>query len=156
VGDSPLQPRNPVAVAQKKRLLAELHDDFKASVTSARGDKLRHADAYAYAYACGERKDRKARAEALFDGSVYAGKTAVRLGLADAVYEQRDATLKARFGEDVRVREVKARLGVFDRLQALQEAGAAAHAAALWREVRVEATRAASPPALAGPGSLIE
>merc|ERR1719198_457872 len=73
VGDSPLLPRNSVAVAQKSRLLSELHDDFKASVTASRGSKLRHDEAAAYARSCGDRKGRQARAEALFDGSVYAG-----------------------------------------------------------------------------------
>ena len=29
--------------------LEELHDDFKASVTAGRGDKLKHAEAAAYA-----------------------------------------------------------------------------------------------------------
>ena len=87
VGDSPLAPRNPVAVAQKRRLLDELHEDFRAAVTSARGKKLRHAEAAAYARRCGDRKSRAERATALFDGSIYAGKTAVAFGLADGLCE---------------------------------------------------------------------
>lgn len=134
VGDNPLLPRNPVAVAQKRMLLEELHDDFKAAVTAGRGDKLQHAAAAAYARRAGDRKDRKARAEALFDGSVFAGRTAVSFGLADGLYDELDGALKRRFGDDVKVRELKGRAGLFESLQRLQAEGAEAHATALRRE----------------------
>lgn len=132
--DNPLAPRNPVAVAQKRRLLEELHEDFKAAVTSGRGSRLKHEEAAVYARAAGERKDRKARAEALFDGSVYAGRTAVSLGLADGLYDELDSALKRRLGAAVRVRELKPRAGLMESLQRMQQESAEAHAAALRRE----------------------
>lgn len=141
-GDSPLLPRDPVAMAQKQRLLEELHDDFKQQVTAARGERLQHGKAYDYQYRLGERKSRKARAEALFDGSVYAGRTAVELGLADGLYEEMPSALKARLGGEVRVRELKTKVGLFEKLQALQTTGAEANAAALWRGARLELARA--------------
>jgi len=151
VGDSPLQPRDPVAVAKKRLLLAELHDDFKAAVTAARGARLRHADAAALARQCGDRKSKAERAEALFDGSVYAGRTAVDLGLADGLYDEIGGALKARFGAEVKVRELKSKVGLLEKLQAMQAANAEASAAALWREARLAMSHGA---ALGGPGSL--
>lgn len=136
-GDTPLAPRNPVEVAKKRQLLEELHDDFTSAVSAARGDKLKHAEAAAYARQCGDRKDRRGRATALFDGSVYAGRTAVRLGLADGLYEEMSADLRRRFGDDVKIRVRSPKQGLFEKLQALQEAGAQANAAALWHEARV-------------------
>jgi len=152
VGDSPLQPRDPTAIAKKVALLEELHDDFKDAVTAARGDKLKHAEAAAYARKCGDRKSRKERESALFDGSVYAGRRACEFGLADGLYDELGAALKARFGDDVRVRELKTKAGLLDKLQALQEANAEASAAAILREVRVAMSNST---ALGGVGSLI-
>lgn len=142
VGDSPLQPPSAVATAKKQLLLDELHDDFKHAVTAARGAKLQHAEAARYARQAGDRKGRAARAEALFDGSVYAGKTAVRLGLADGLYEELNGDLKARFGSEIRVRELKGRQGLFESLRSLQEAGAEANASALVSSLRMELSRA--------------
>jgi len=151
VGDTPWQPRDPIAVAKKRALLEELHDDFKSAVTAGRGDKLKHAEAAALARKAGDKKSRAERAEALFDGSVYAGRTAVRLGLADGLYDELGGALKARFGDDVKVVERKSKAGLLEKLQAMQEANAEASAAALWREARVAMSHGAT---LGGPGSL--
>jgi len=151
-GDSPLVPSSPIAVAKKRALLEELHDDFKGAVTAARGDKLKHADAAALARRCGDRKSRKERASALFDGSVYAGRTAVSLGLADGLYEELGSALKQKFGDDVKVRELKSKAGLLEKLQAMQEANAEASAAALWREAKLAMSNGT---ALGGPGSLV-
>lgn len=141
-GDSPLKPVDPVATAHKKLLLEELHEDFKASVTAGRGNKLRHEAAAAIAKRCGDKKDRHARQEALFDGSVYAGRTAVSLGLADGLYDEMNATLKRRFGDDVRIFEKRGKgVGLLERLSVLQEANAEATAAALWRTASAELAR---------------
>jgi len=141
--DSPLRPRDPVADAKKQKLLDELHHDFASTVTAARGPKLKHAEAAAYARRCGDKKGRKERQTALFDGSVWAGRTAVQFGLADGLYEEMNAALKRRYGKDTRIREVKKKAGLMEKLSALQEQGMAAHAAALVREAGGEFARAA-------------
>jgi len=138
LGDHPLAPRNPVAIARKRAVLEEVHQDFTAKVSAARGERLKHAEAYKIAYRCGDRKSRKERRTALFDGAIYAGQTAVAVGLADGVYVDLRAELERRYGVGVGVRELKARPSLMERLQSLQEVGAAAHAAALVRAAGAE------------------
>lgn len=73
--------------AQKERmerLLAAVHEQFIALVKSRRGDKL----------------DASAK---LFDGSIYTGQEAVKLGLIDGLGEAR-AVLRERFGDKTRIK----------------------------------------------------
>jgi len=138
LGDHPLAPRNPVAIARKRAVLDEVHQDFTTKVTAARGERLKHAEAYNIAYRCGDRKSRKERRSALFDGAVYAGQTAVAVGLADGLYDDLTVELERRYGKGVSVRELKARPSLMERLQSLQEVSAAAHATALVRAAGAE------------------
>jgi serine protease SohB len=136
--DSPFKPRDPVAVQKTARMLEEIHQDFKIKVAAGRGERLRHGDAAAYARQVGDYKSRSERREALFDGSVFLGRKAVEFGLADGLYEDMVASLQERFGEDVRLLELKTKQGLFERLQDMQAARAAEHAAALARAARAE------------------
>mmetsp|Transcript_14110 Transcript_14110/g.23448 ORF Transcript_14110/g.23448 Transcript_14110/m.23448 type:complete len:346 (+) Transcript_14110:126-1163(+) len=141
-GDRPTAPRRPIEVVKKQLLLEELHHDFKQSVTAARGDKLKHKEAAAYALRCGERKSSFFfpllslffHDEALFDGSVYGGRSAVQLGLADGLYDEMSAALKARFGDAVKIRQYGPDVGMLQQLQGMQQAAAETLAAALVRE----------------------
>jgi len=139
--DSPFQPRNPVAVQKTTRLLEEIHEDFKSKVSAGRRDRLKHAEAAAYARKAGDYKSRSERREALFDGSVFMGRKAVEFGLADGLYEDMVASLQEKFGADVRLLELKTKQGFFERLTAMQAASAAEHAAALAGVVRAELTK---------------
>ena len=140
-GDSPLRPRDAKEVQKKTRLLEELHDDFKAKVTAARGARLKHAEAAAYARKAGDYKSWSERREALFDGSVFAGKKAVEFGLADGLYDDLVVSLKERFGPDIRICELKTRQGFFERLQALQVSMAATQVASYASAARAELAR---------------
>ena len=80
----PFLPEKPEDVARLAAIQADLHQVFRAHVTTRRGDKL------------------KAAPELLFTGEVWVGQRAVELGLADAVGEVR-STMRARHGENVRL-----------------------------------------------------
>ena len=82
LGDHPLRPSDPVAVAKKKMLLNELHQDFIDKVKHGRAGKLDPTAAASIALSAGD-EDPSA---GLFDGSVRGGATGVKLGLADNVY----------------------------------------------------------------------
>lgn len=83
----PFRPESPEDVARLTRLQADIHDEFKSVVRARRGDRL------------------KAPEEELFDGDVWTGRRAIELGLADGLGEIRH-TMRARFGEKVRLRPV--------------------------------------------------
>ena len=90
-------------VARLKRLQADIHDNFKALVRERRGARLKADD--------GE----------LFSGEFWLGRRALELGLVDGVGELR-STLRARFGERVRLRPIatqrrtwRRRLGLVER-----------------------------------------
>jgi len=90
-------------VARLRRLQSEIHDNFKALVRARRGTKL------------------KADEAELFSGEAWLGERALELGLVDAIGELR-GTLRARFGERVRLRPVptqrrtwRRRLGLVER-----------------------------------------
>jgi signal peptide peptidase SppA len=95
-------PERPEDVARLKRLQADIHDNFKALVRARRGARLK-----------GDEAD-------LFSGEAWLGQRALELGLVDGIGELR-ATLRARFGERVRLRPVptqrrtwRRRLGLID------------------------------------------
>jgi signal peptide peptidase SppA len=95
-------PERPEDVARLRRLQADIHDNFKALVRARRGGRL------------------KAPEDELFSGEAWLGQRALELGLVDGIGELR-ATLRARFGDRVRLRPIAAqrrtwrrRLGVLD------------------------------------------
>ncbi len=92
----PFRPENPDDVARVKALQADIHDNFKALVRERRGERLKAAD--------GE----------LFEGDVWTGERAVGLGLVDGLGELR-STLRARFGDDVRLQAIAPRKGLLRR-----------------------------------------
>jgi len=119
-GVDPYLPQTRAAVARERRVLEELHGEFVRVVAASRGGRLdRRAAAN-----LGSRADahdwvalsprglsslppwrwllngpRAAAGDGLFDGSVHAAKTAVEIGLVDAVAEDAfDDALKARYG----------------------------------------------------------
>lgn len=141
IGDHPLAPRNPEAILQKTAILSELHEDFMAKVVAGRGDKLKHAAAVAYQrevtgesepwsvfdlLTFGLFKGVEVTADhtsPLFDGSVYTGVAAVQLGLADSLYEDMEEAVKEKFGEDVRIKELKPKPSITDLVEELSEGG---------------------------------
>ena len=58
--------------------------------------------------------------------------------------EDLEAALQRRFGADLKLREIKRKPGIMEKLQTLQEAGAAAHATAFTREASLELARLSS------------
>jgi signal peptide peptidase SppA len=95
-------PERPEDVARLRRLQADIHDNFKALVRARRSGRL------------------KAPEDELFSGEAWLGRRALELGLVDGIGELR-ATLRARFGDRVRLRPIAAqrrtwrrRLGVLD------------------------------------------
>merc|ERR1712046_62893 len=116
LGDSPLQPSDPVAVAKKQALLTELHDDFIDKVKRGRAGKLRPEAATKLAAALGDTDP----GAGLFDGSVCAGTTSVQLGLADSLYADMEEDLRSRYGEDIRIlaKQPSALQQLFSEMQA--------------------------------------
>lgn len=80
----PFKPENPEDVARLRAIQEEMHASFRALVESRRGDRLNESGTE------------------LFDGSFWAGRTAVSLGLADGLGDLR-GLLRARFGDKVRL-----------------------------------------------------
>jgi signal peptide peptidase SppA len=78
----PFLPENPDDVERLKAIQREIHAIFIALVKASRGTRLKGDD------------------KVLFTGEYWAGETAVKLGLADAVGDLR-STLRARYGEKV-------------------------------------------------------
>merc|ERR1712166_972331 len=98
-GDVPWQPSNPLALAKKKVLMTELHEDFIEKVKQGRAGKLDPAAAASIAQSAGDTDP----AAGLFDGSAYAGATGVKLGFADGLYADMDEDLRRRFGDDIKI-----------------------------------------------------
>jgi signal peptide peptidase SppA len=93
----PFLPAKPEDIARLRELQAEMHDTFKAYVHERRGAKLKGAE------------------DNLFNGDIWTGCKAVELGLADAVGDLR-GSLRARFGDKVRIRLVGERRSWLRRL----------------------------------------
>jgi signal peptide peptidase SppA len=113
-------PERPEDVARLKRLQADIHDNFKALVRARRGDKLKGSE------------------DELFSGEAWLGQRALALGLVDGIGEVR-STLRARFGERVRLRPVvtqrsswRRRLGLLERGDPLGELIAGLEARQHW------------------------
>lgn len=95
----PFQPEVPDDIAYIKSLQLELHETFIDLVKSRRGDVL------------GEDPD-------LFTGKFWTGRTAVELGLVDAIGDLR-GVLKDRFGDKVEPKLISAPRGLFGRRAAV-------------------------------------
>lgn len=95
----PFQAEDPEEIAEFKDMLEEIHDYFKGYVRSRRGKRL---------------KPGAARSR-MFSGQVFLGTEAVKLGLADDIGELR-ATLKARFGDSVKLPVIEAKKPLFGRI----------------------------------------
>ncbi len=83
-------------VERVRALQGEIHDSFKALVRQRRGRRLVGDDSL------------------LFSGEFWTGRRALELGLIDGIGELRQ-TLRARFGEDVRIRTVARKSGFLAR-----------------------------------------
>lgn len=88
----PFRPENPDDLTLLRGIQGEIHARFIAWVRERRGERLKRAD--------GE----------LFDGRVWTGAAALEEGLIDGLGEAR-ATVRARFGEKVRLLPVNPRQG---------------------------------------------
>lgn len=111
----PFRPESPEDVARLHRLLAPIHDAFKAQVLARRGDRLPPD------------KD-------LFTGEVWVGGQAVALGLADGIGHL-EPTMRGLFGERLRFRSYGQRVPFLRRfgLSAADFVDAAAERAAASR-----------------------
>jgi signal peptide peptidase SppA len=117
----PFQPERPEDLALLKGIQREIHAKFISHVRGRRGDRLKGED------------------EELFDGRVWTGEAALAHGLIDGLGEAR-ATLRARFGKEVRLVSVNPRPGwLLRRLRfraepahMIEEALATLEARALW------------------------
>lgn len=93
----PFMPERPEDVARLESLQADIHDGFKDWVRSRRAGKLVVDEA------------------GLFNGDIWTGRQALTLGLVDGLGDLR-GTLRARFGDKVRLRVVGARRPLWARL----------------------------------------
>jgi signal peptide peptidase SppA len=100
----PFLPENPEDVARVKALQREIHAIFIALVKQSRGAKLKGSD------------------DVLFTGEYWAGETSVSLGLADAIGDLR-STLRARYGDKVRMPVIAASTGLVSGLLLRRSAG---------------------------------
>lgn len=100
----PFRPENPEDVARLKKLLDDIHVNFKDHITDRRGAKLP------------EDQD-------LFTGEIWVGKRAIDVGLIDGLGHLRPK-MKERFGEKVRFKVYGARRGFLSRFgsQMMQDA----------------------------------
>lgn len=121
-GLDPYMPQRASDLASQRRLLREIHHNFVEAVRTGRGDRLKPEEA-AKLYArtvggggCaglifGEPSQRRLTklvkdGVGLYDGSVYAGTTALQIGLVDELGEMR-TTLQKRYGRFVRMETVE-------------------------------------------------
>ena len=100
----PLMPENPDDVARVKALQREIHAIFIALVKQSRGARLKGSD------------------DVLFTGEYWAGETSVSLGLADAIGDLR-STLRARYGDKVRMPVIAPSAGLLSGLLRRRSAG---------------------------------
>src|SRR3954451_21234242 len=101
----PFLPENPEDVARVKSLQREIHAIFIALVKQSRGARLKGAD------------------DVLFTGEYWAGETSVSLGLADSIGDLR-STLRARYGDKVRLPIIAPATGLLSGLLGRRSAGA--------------------------------
>jgi signal peptide peptidase SppA len=106
----PFLPENPDDVARLKAIQREIHAIFIALVKDSRRERLNGAD------------------DMLFTGEDWAGKTAVSLGLADAIGDLR-STLRGRYGEKVLTPLIAPASGMLSGLFGRRSPGAGALAA---------------------------
>lgn len=92
-------------VARLEAIQREIHESFKAMIRARRGARL------------------KAPEEALFSGEFWTGRRALELGLIDGIADLR-AEMRRRFGENVRLKLVAARVPWWLRLRAPSMSGA--------------------------------
>ena len=92
----PFLPEKPDDVERLKAVQREIHEDFIALVKDSRGVRL-----------TGPEKD-------LFSGEYWTGRKAIELGIADAIGDLR-TTLRARFGDEVRIPLVAPERSLFGR-----------------------------------------
>jgi serine protease SohB len=116
----PFRAEQPEDVARLHSLQQEIHDNFKAQVRDRRGNRLKGEEAE------------------LFTGEIWTARGALARGLIDGIGDLR-ATLRERFGDNVRLVVVEERRGWLRRRLGLAEAGswpeqavAALEARALW------------------------
>lgn len=107
----PFRPEREQDVEHLKMLQGEVHEDFIALVRARRGDVL-------------------ADTPDLFSGLFWTGRTARNLGLVDGIGDMR-SVLRARFGEDVRMRLVAPRQGLLGRRLGLAAEAAGAGSGAM-------------------------
>ena len=100
----PFLPENPEDVARVKALQHEIHAIFIALVKQSRGARLKGAD------------------DVLFTGEYWAGETSVSFGLADAIGDLR-STLRARYGDKVRMPVIAPSTGLLSGLLRRRSAG---------------------------------
>lgn len=86
----PFRPEDPKDIERLKGIQVEVHRMFVDLVRASRGDKLKEEEA-----------------PDMFTGAVWVGEEALRLGLVDGIGDLR-GTLRARFGDKVRLRLVPA------------------------------------------------
>jgi len=86
----PFQPERPDDVKRLEALQLDVHENFKALVANARGDRLKADD------------------PAIFSGEFWAGKGALERGLIDGIADFR-SKMRGLFGKDVKFRLVTAR-----------------------------------------------
>lgn len=91
----PFQPNNPDDIAHLKSLQLDIHQEFIDQVKSRRGDRLSDDPE-------------------IFSGLFWAGREAVKRGLADGIGEAR-AVLREKFGDDVVLRVMNRRPGLLSR-----------------------------------------
>jgi serine protease SohB len=116
----PFRPEDPEDVARLESLQREIHENFKAQVRARRGQRLRGEEAE------------------LFTGEIWTARGALERGLIDGIGDLR-GTLRARYGDKVRLAVVEERRGWLKRRLGLTEAPgwpeqavAALEARALW------------------------
>jgi serine protease SohB len=103
----PFLPENPEDVERLKAIQHDIHQMFIDLVKQSRATKLKEADDY------------------LFTGEYWAGERAVALGLADAIGDLR-TTLRARYGEKVRMPVIAPATGLVASLTGRKQGGAEA------------------------------
>lgn len=101
----PFLPEKPDDVARLKAVQRQIHDIFIDLVKDARGARLNGSDDY------------------LFTGEYWAGQRSVELGLADGIGDLR-STLRARFGEEVRMPVIAPSAGLLGGLLGRRGGGA--------------------------------
>src|SRR3954453_18222426 len=101
----PFLPENPEDVARVKALQREIHAIFIALVKQSRGARLKGSD------------------DTLFTGEYWAGESSIALGLADSIGDLR-STLRARYGDKVRLPIIAPATGLLSGLLGRRSAGA--------------------------------